>query len=107
MALGGFAELARTLGRLSRTFLVPEPTLLFASLPRGQERAVLAALTAAPLWVPDSVQAVVVFGPPVAGVTALQLPLQPTAGATARAAYALLRELAYAHRARPDTARAQ
>jgi len=96
-ALGGFAELARVMARLARYYLIPEPTLLFATLPAGRERLVLEQLTRAPMWPTDSVE-VLVIGNGLPGARTTLVPEQATAGATARAAYTLLYQSAYNHR---------
>lgn len=98
-ALGGFLELSRGMVRLARHYLIPEPTLLFITLPSGRESQVLTAMTHPPIWPSDSVQAVVLIGGSAPAGTVQVVPAEPTAGATARMGYALLKRIAYNHRA--------
>lgn len=101
VAIGAFAELARVTARLARRARFPEPTVLFATLPAGEGGGALKQLSQGPTWLADSVQTVIVIGEAPPSGPFLGVPVQPSAGATARSTYEVLHRLASGLRPEP------
>jgi hypothetical protein len=100
-AIGAFAELARVTARLARQARFPEPTVLFATLPEGEGAGVLQQLSRGPTWLADSVHTVVLIGEVSSSGPFRGVPLQHSAGATARSAYEVMHGLASGLRPAP------